>query len=84
MGFTEEILGEIEGFILALLPMFSSFISYILNSSGMAFSSIIFSSLMPAGIFGPSLMVFTFAMTFAFAMGAFSFVKGISDVTGGA
>ncbi len=84
MGFTEEIFGEIEGFVLALLPMFSSFISSILDSTGMAFSSIIFSSIMPAGLFGPAIMVFSFGMTFALAMGAFSFVKGISDVTGGA
>jgi hypothetical protein len=36
----------------------------------------------PAGLLGPALMVFTFGMTFAVAMGAFAFVKGVGDVTG--
>lgn len=84
MPFPEEILGQLEGFLLSLLSLFGSFISFMLTSIGQAFSSVIFSSIMPAGIFGPSLMVLTFGMMFAFAMGAFAFVKGISDVTGGA
>ena len=82
MDFVEEIYGEVGGFLIALLSLFSSFFTSILSSTGQAFSSVIFSSLVPAGLLGPSLMVFTMGMTFAMAMGAFAFVRGIGDVTG--
>ena len=84
MPFVEVIYGEVDGFLIALLSLFSSFFTSILTSIGQAFSSVIFSSIVPAGLFGPSLMVFTFGMTFALAMGAFAFVKGVGDVTGDA
>lgn len=82
MGFGSEIIGQLGGFVIALLNLFSSFISFLLGTIGLAFSGVIYSSFAPEGILGPTVLVFTLGMTFALGMAAFAFVKGVSDITG--